>query len=78
MATGTETKIDSQFRDGNLNVATLLNIGGVLCSVPQSLADAQYTVSHKKTEPTYFCLQLREKIKNQRTFTIRINDERYM
>jgi len=38
-----------------------------------------YTVSHKKTEPTYFCLLLREKSTDfNAVSTVRINDERHM
>jgi len=39
-------------------MAALLNIGGALCSVPQSLADAHYyTVSTKKRPPPKHALK---------------------
>ena len=44
-----------------------------------SWAGTLYTMSHKKTEPTYFCMKLREKSTDfNAVFTVRINNERYM
>jgi len=40
-------------------MAALPNIGGALCSTPQSLADAQYyTVNHKKRDILFLTITL--------------------
>jgi len=60
----------SQLQHCNVSVVSLINFCFAVTEKPADFRRNNYTVSHKETEPTYFCLYLCEKSTDFNAFSL--------